>query len=326
MALEFQQQHDNIMKKYASSSVTVTFKPGHIKTQGRTANQMKNPLWEITNSQTGEVTDIVMYCEPNQYCKLCPASYQKILEYEVTHNKGEKMTWYRTQNGYISCHSNNVFIHQVIMGTWGQDDHNNTNVVVHLDRNPLNNRYDNLRISILQEHQKYNSSAAAAGDNDKRKRKHSAKELPPGLTQNMMKRHVSYYHEWLNTEHTKNREFFKVEHPKLEKPWMTSKSEKVPLLQKLEHANQVASDLEKGIFPDSTASASSATAPAAVLPKYISLIVMREKPHLVYERRRPDTGAREGLRMVLPTNYTIEDEIVKMKEKVEAKYGAGAMD
>jgi hypothetical protein len=53
---------------------------------------------------------------------------------------------------------------------------------------------------------------------------------------------------------------------------------------------------------------------------------VREKPHLVYERRRPDTGAREGLRMVLPENYTIEDEIVKMKEKVEAKYGAGAMD
>jgi hypothetical protein len=325
MTLEFQQQHDYITQKYASSSVTVTFKPGHIKTQGRTANHMKNPLWEITNSRTGEVTDIVMYCEPNQYCQLCPTSYQKILEYEATHNKGEKMTWYRTQNGYISCHSNNnVFIHQVIMDTWGEDDHNNTNVVAHLDRNPLNNRYDNLRISILQEHQKYNSSAAAGGDNDKRERKHSAKELPSGLTQTMMKRHVSYYHEWLNTEHTKSREFFKVEHPKLEKPWMTSKSEKVPLLQKLEHANQVASDLEKGIFPDSTASASSTTVPAAVLPKYISLIVMREKPHLVYERRRD--GVREVLRMVLPTNYIIKDEIEKLKQKVEAKYGAGAMD
>jgi len=124
----------------------------------------------------------------------------------------------------------------------------------------------------------------------------------------------------LDKEHTRSREFFKVEkHPKLEKPWMTSKSEKVSLLDKLKAANDVVSNLEKGIFPEDTA-------PAAVLPKYISLVVVREKPHLVYERRRPDTGAREEMRMVLPTNYILKDEIVKMKEKVEAKYGAGAMD
>ena len=280
---------------------------------------MKNPLWEIANSQTGEITDIIMYCEPNQYCELCPASYQKILEYEANHNKGEKMTWYRTQNGYISCHSNNVFIHQVIMDTWGQGDYTSkTNIVAHLDRNPLNNRYDNLRVDTLQEHQKYNSTAA--GDDDKRERKRSAKELPPGLTQSMMKRYVTYNHEWLNTEHTRSREYFKVEHPKLEKSWVTSKSEKVSLLQKLEDANKVVSDLEKGIFPDATVSAA-ATAPTAVLPKYISIVVKREKPHLVYERKRPEDGVREEMRMVLPANYIIEDEIVKLKQKVEAKYG-----
>jgi hypothetical protein len=61
------------------------------------------------------------------------------------------------------------------------------------------------------------------------------------------------------------------------------------------------------------------------LPKYMSLVVAREKPHLVYERRR-ESGVREGLRMVLPANYTLETEIAKMKEKVEAKYGAGAME
>ena len=98
---------------------------------------------------------------------------------------------------------------------------------------------------------------------------------------------------------------------------MTSKSEKVSLLQKLEAANKVVSDLEKGIFPEDTA-------PAAVLPKYMSLVVVREKPHLVYERRRE--SVREGLRMVLPENYTLETEIAKLKEKVEAKYGVGAMD
>lgn len=257
-----------------------------------------------------------MYCEPNEYCELCPTSYQKILEYEANHNNGEKLTWYKTANGYISCH-NNVFIHQVIMNTWGHGKGTGGISVDHLDRNPLNNRYDNLRIATMQEQQK--NSKGTADDGTKRERKQNARTLPEGITQEMMKKYVVYYFEWLDKEHTRSREFFKVEkHPKLEKPWMTSKSEKVSLLQKLESANKVVSDLEKDIFPEDTAS-------VAVLPKYISLVVVREKPHLVYERRR-ESGVREGLRMVLPENYTLETEIAKLKDKVEAKYGVGAME
>jgi len=168
----------------------------------------------------------------------------------------------------------------------------------------------------MQEQQK--NSKGTADDGTKRERKHNARALPDVITQDMMKKFVVYYFEWLDKEHTRSREFFKVEkHPKLEKPWMTSKSEKVSLLDKLKAANDVVSNLEKGIFPEDTA-------PAAVLPKYISLIVMREKPHLVYERRHD--GVREVLRMVLPQNYTIEDEIAKLTQKVEAKYGVGALD
>lgn len=311
----FKYQNDYICSEYNTQSI-VTFKDGHIKTQGRTANQMKNPLWEIRNAQTGEITSIIIYCEPNEYCELCPMSYQKILEYEMNHNKGEKLTWYKTTNGYISCH-NNIFIHQVIMDTWGNGKGISVVSVDHLDRNPLNNRYNNLRIATMQEQQK--NSKGTADDGTKRDRKYNARALPEGITQDMMKKYVVYYQEWLNKEHTRSREFFKVEkHPKLIKPWMSSKSNKVPLLQKLESANQVVCDLEKDIFPEDTAL-------VVVLPKYMSFVVMREKPHLVYERRRVD-GVREGLRMVLPENYTIEDEIAKLKEKVKAKYEATAMD
>jgi hypothetical protein len=306
----YQDQTDYICNKYNTHSV-VTFKHGHIKTKGCTANQQKNPLWEITNPQTGEVAAMIMYCEPDEYCELCPMSYQQILDYEAKHNKGEKITWYKTTNGYISCH-NNVYIHQVIMNIWGNGKGTSTISVDHIDRNPMNNKYDNLRIATMQEQQK--NSKGTADDGTKRERKQNAKELPEGITQDMMKKYVVYYHEWLNKEHTRSREFFKVEkHPKLEKTWMTSKSEKVPLIQKLEMANKVVSDLDKGIFPEDTAS-------ALVLPKYFSLVFMREKPHLVYERRRPDNGVREGIRMVLPESYILEDEIAKLKEKVKAKY------
>ena len=86
--LHFQSQHEYITQKYSSAtadsnaapdsdSVSVTFKPGHTKSLGRTANQMKNPIWEITNPHTGEITAVIMYCEPNEYCELCPTSYQK---------------------------------------------------------------------------------------------------------------------------------------------------------------------------------------------------------------------------------------------------------
>lgn len=91
----------------------------------------------------------------------------------------------------------------------------------------------------------------------------------------MMKKYVVYYHEWLDKEHTKEREFFKVEHhPKLDKPWMTSKSSKITIQEKLNQANKVVEDLENDIYPEKENQ----------LPKYVSIINSRGKPHLVFEK------------------------------------------
>lgn len=66
----------------------------------------------------------------------------------------------------------------------------------------------------------------------------------------MMRKYVVYYHEWLDKKHTKHREFFKVEkHAKLQKPWISSKSSKISLLDKLLSANKIVTDLESGIYP-----------------------------------------------------------------------------
>jgi len=72
--------------------------------------------------------------------------------------------------------------------------------------------------------------------NDKRERKHTAQILPPGITHHMMKKFVVYYREtmYLKNGKTQPREYFKVEsHPRLKKPWVSSKSVKISLIEKL---------------------------------------------------------------------------------------------
>jgi hypothetical protein len=55
---------------------------------------------------------------------------------------------------------------------------------------------------------------------------------------------VVYYHEWLNPEKTKSREYFKIEkHPKLEKIWIGTKSTKISILEKLAAANKYVDEI-----------------------------------------------------------------------------------
>jgi len=153
-------------------------------------------------------------------------------------------------------------------------------------------------------------SPALSSINDKRERKQTAQILPLGITHNMMKKYVVYYHEWLDKEHTKKREFFKVEkHPKLDKIWTTTKSEKVSIQDKLKQANKVVDDLENNIYPEKE---------GTQLPKYVSLVNTRGKPHLVFEKRID--GKRLGLKMVLPDEYDLQEQLAILNDKIKEKY------
>jgi hypothetical protein len=62
----------------------------------------------------------------------------------------------------------------------------------------------------------------------------------------MMKKYVVYYREWIDRQHSREREYFKIEkHPDLKKGWTSSKSCKITIFDKLAAANKIIDDLEE---------------------------------------------------------------------------------
>ena len=294
--------HKNIIEKYH----IIEYINGHFNISGQDANVMKNPLWRIKEN---DKEYLLMFCEKDTICKICPESYKKILEFES--NIKKKLTWYKHSNGYIVAHipieNKLLYIHQIITNCYGNGKGTKNISFDHIDQNQLNNTLENLRIATRKE-QEQNSKGIKEGT--KRERKHNAKDLPEGITQDMIKKYVVYYHEWLDKEHTKEREFFKVEkHPKLDKPWITSKSNKISIQEKLKQANKVIEDLENDIYPEKE---------ETQLPKYVSLIITREKPHLIFEKRVDNK--RLSIKMVLPEEYDLQEQITILNKKIKQKY------
>jgi hypothetical protein len=291
--------HKNIIQKYD----VIEYINGHYSSIGQDANIMKNPMWKIQESGKEY---LLMYCEKDTICKLCSKSYQKIVDYENNLNNNKKITWYKHQNGYILC-STNLYIHQIITGCYGNGKGTLNISVDHIDQDPLNNSWENLRIATRKE-QEQNSKGIKP--NTKRERKHNTQDLPNGITQEIMKKYVCYYKDYADKDKKILREYFRVEkHPKLDKLWSTTKSNKITIQEKLAQANKVVDDLENDIFPEKN---------EILLPKYISLIITREKPHLVFERRMEDK--RLNIKMVLPEEYDLQEQLEKLNEKVKQKY------
>ena len=200
-----------------------------------------------------------------------------------------------------------MFNHQIITGCYGNGKGKSNISVDHLDQNPLNNTWENLRIATRKE-QEQNSKGIKPGT--KKERKQNAQNLPDGITHDMLKKYVVYYKDYADKEKTILREYFRVDtHPKLDKCWSTSKSCKISIMDKLFQANKVIDDLENDIYP---------TQDETKLPKYISLNMMIDKPHLVFEKRVD--GKRLNVKMVLPDEYDLQEQLTKFIENIKNKY------
>jgi hypothetical protein len=229
------------LEKYGINDTTQLYSY-KIKQVGRTANKRKNPIVKQKDFY-------VMYCENDTEVILDDTAIEKISEFEKQIN--EELVFYNTKNGYIATHlkcKKCLYIHQIITGCYGNGKGTKNISVDHIDQNPLNNRYTNLRVADRYT-QEQNTKGIKEGT--KCARKTSAKELPDGITQEMMMKYVVYYKEVYNKQKNLTREFFKIEkHPKLQKIWIGSKSNKISIKDKLEIANKVVIDLSNDIYPD----------------------------------------------------------------------------
>jgi len=208
-------------------------------------------------------------------------------------------------------------------------------------------------------------AAALPLKTDKRERKFTAQSLPPGITQQMMKKYVVYYREFVNLANGKRvpREYFKVEsHPKLSRSWVSSKSMKISLHEKLEAANQVVADLEGSTPPTPSNTTTTDTeekftvmstggheishafaSERKYLPKYTTIRIVKHTSTqttltLVYDQKDNQNNFRwtcsHTFTVSTPpdsskpmiTESTISLEISKLKEKIYNKYAVNLIE
>jgi hypothetical protein len=230
--------------------IPIDFIGGIVKEKGKYKNKENNQIWIIDDNNW------YMFCQPHVITKLCKISYENIIEFE---KKIKKLSWYYYKTGYIctTIHNHNIStiaMHQVIMnyygngrGTGGADS--DISSIDHMDRNRLNNSYNNLHIATRKE-QEDNSKGIM--DGTKRERRYDACELPDDITQQMMPKYVTFNKNVWDQLKGKVRYYFRIEHHPLMngKIWESSKSMKLTNEEKLNKTIEVLNKLNNGILPE----------------------------------------------------------------------------
>jgi hypothetical protein len=201
-------------------------------TSGAHYGEERNLYWKMKDNENKEY--YVMHVYVDIYTKISLEDIDKILNLN-----GIRPTW-GISNGYIKTnvkidgHPKVIYLHQYIMDVHFEDNTSFEKTVDHINRDKFDNRRENLRFANMNE-QNLNK--------DKQKRQINACSLPEGIQQKDLPKHVTYNKRCYDKEKDSWREFFQIEnHPKLEGVFASSKSNKIPIQDKL---NEVKLKLEE---------------------------------------------------------------------------------
>ena len=273
---------------------------GHTSKMGKSAGFMKNSVFKVINLDSSEIL-LLMQCN-DTYTIISEESIDKIKQF-----KDQVLTWYKLANGYIGSHviidgsDTIIYLHQHLMDYYGNGLNKNTKTIDHINRDKLDNRLDNLRLATQSEQ---NSNT------DKRNRKYNAKDLPDGLSQDMIPKYVVYYNECYNKEKDLHRDFFKIEkHPKYEGTICSSKSNKLSIQEKLNEIKEYLKKIEDN---------NNIIKETSKLPTGIRHKILDNKEQLILDYKI--NNVRYGLKMKCDNSKTFDENYKVFKNKIIEKY------
>lgn len=189
--------------------------------------------------------------------------------------------------------------------------------VDHIDRDPLNNTLENLRIATCKEQ---HDNAKGIIPNTKRERRNDAKELPEDISQEELPKYITYNVNKYGKNNEFTREFFRIEgHPLLissQSTWSSITKKSVSIQEKLQQAKVALIYLNThNILPDKA---------ERDLPQYVSYYIERDHHLLAWQKN--DGEYRLSKKITLENDYfelskkEQEQELKRLNREVVVKY------